>query len=223
LRATFPDHSWSALADEFSQLYMSELCGFLRRERASHVVYPHEHDVFKAFSLTAFEDVKVVILGQDPYAKPDQAMGLAFSVRPGVVTPRSLRNIQREIPRAARSQRPHRVDLTDWARQGVLLLNCVLTVRAGAPSSHRGVGWEQFTKRALQLLNDYRDGLVFLQWGREAQQVGRQLGFDTTRHHVLAAPHPRMEASYPRGFRGCGHLLKANRLLAASGILPVCW
>jgi uracil-DNA glycosylase len=214
--------SWlDVLGDELEQPYMQELRAFLVAEvAAGRRFYPPADLVFNALALTAFHEVRVVILGQDPYHGRGQAMGLCFSVPPGVPPPPSLQNIQKELGTDLGSTQPSSGDLTPWAERGVLLLNAVLTVAPGKPASHAGKGWEQFTDRAIRELSERRDGVVFLLWGRYAQQKGAIV--DSTRHHVLTAPHPS-PYSASSGFFGCRHFSRANELLAASGAPPVDW
>jgi uracil-DNA glycosylase len=200
---------------------MQDLRGFLVSElQAGRRFYPPADRVFNAFALTQFDDVCVVILGQDPYHGPGQAMGLCFSVPAGVPLPPSLRNIYDELQKDVGIPRPSSGDLTPWAERGVLLLNAVLTVAPGQAASHGGKGWERFTDRAIRELSERRDGIVFLLWGRYAQQKGAIV--DATRHHVLAAPHPS-PLSASNGFFGCCHFSQANALLAASGREPLDW
>jgi uracil-DNA glycosylase len=214
--------SWLAvLGDELRQPYMTELRAFLVSEVVSgRRFYPPPDRVFKALALTPFDGVRVVILGQDPYHGAGQAMGLCFSVPQGVSPPPSLRNIYEELERDVGFPRPTTGDLTPWAERGVLLLNAVLTVSPGRPASHAGKGWEEFTDRAIRELSERRDGIVFLLWGRYAQNKGAIV--DTTRHHVLTAPHPS-PYSAANGFFGCRHFSKANALLAEAGHPPVDW
>ncbi|HEY7344711.1 MAG TPA: uracil-DNA glycosylase [Gaiella sp.] len=214
--------SWLAvLGDELEQPYMQELRAFLVAEvAAGRRFYPPADRVFNALALTPFDDVRVVILGQDPYHGPGQAMGLCFSVPAGVPPPPSLQNIHTELERDLGLPRPSSGDLTPWAERGVLLLNAVLTVSPGSAASHAGKGWERFTDRAIGELSERRDGLVFLLWGRYAQQKGRIV--DTTRHHVLTTAHPS-PLSASNGFFGCRHFSRANALLEAAGQEPVDW
>ena len=214
--------SWLAvLGDELEQPYMQELRAFLVQEvAAGRRFYPPADRVFNALALTPFDDVRVVILGQDPYHGPGQAMGLCFSVLAGVAPPPSLQNIHTELERDLGLPRPSSGDLTPWAERGVLLLNAVLTVSPGNAASHAGKGWERFTDRAIGELSARRDGLVFLLWGRYAQQKGRIV--DTTRHHVLTSAHPS-PLSASNGFFGCRHFSRANTLLEAAGQEPVDW
>lgn len=214
--------SWLAvLGDELEQPYMQELRAFLRSElEAGRRFFPPADRVFNALHLTPFDDVRVVLLGQDPYHGPGQAMGLCFSVPAGVPQPPSLRNIFDELVRDAGVPRPSSGDLTPWAERGVLLLNAVLTVAPGQAASHAGKGWERFTDRAIRELSERRDGLVFLLWGRYAQQKGAIV--DGSRHHVLTAAHPS-PLSAANGFLGCCHFSKANALLESGGREPIDW
>jgi uracil-DNA glycosylase len=214
--------SWKrALATEFGAEYMRELRAFLVAEReAGHQVFPPMRLVFNAFEHTPFDDVRVVIVGQDPYHGPGQAMGLSFSVPRGVQQPPSLRNMLKELEQDLGIPRPDHGDLTHWADQGVLLLNTSLTVRAGEAASHAGRGWERLTDAAIQALADQREGLVFLLWGRHAQ--AKRSMIDARRHLVLTAPHPS-PLSASKGFFGCGHFSKVNDWLTARGEQPIDW
>lgn len=209
------------LGGEFEQPYMQQLKQFLRKEKAAgKVIFPRSSQWFNAFNTTPFEQVKVVILGQDPYHGPGQAHGLCFSVMPGVPFPPSLLNIFKEIQQDLGQPMPEDGCLQRWAGQGVLLLNATLTVEQGRAGSHQGRGWEQFTDRAVQCLNEHREGLVFLLWGSYAQKKGQWI--DSARHHVLKAPHPSPLSAH-RGFFGCGHFSAANRYLASRGETPIQW
>jgi len=200
---------------------MQALATFLRAERARGVtIYPPGAQMFAALDATAFDAVKVVILGQDPYHGPGQAHGLSFSVPPGVPVPPSLRNIFAELERDLGIAAPAHGCLLPWARQGVLLLNAVLSVRAGQAGSHQGKGWEGFTDHVVETLSREREGLVFLLWGSYAQAKGRII--DTHRHCVLRAPHPSPLSAH-RGFIGCGHFGKANRWLQGRGLAAIDW
>jgi uracil-DNA glycosylase len=214
--------SWlELLRDELEQPYMQELRSFLVAElSAGRRFYPPADRVFNAFALTPFEDVRVVLLGQDPYHGPGQAMGLCFSVPAGVPLPPSLRNIYDELVRDVGVPRPSTGDLTPWAERGVLLLNAVLTVAPGQPASHAGKGWERFTDRAIAELSERREGIVFLLWGRYAQQKGAVV--DRARHHLLTTTHPS-PLSASNGFLGCCHFSQANALLEADGRGPIDW
>ncbi len=214
--------SWlEVLADELELPHMQELRAFLFSEvAAGRSFYPPSELVFNALALTPFDEVRVVILGQDPYHGRGQAMGLCFSVPPGVAAPPSLQNIHKELETDLGLPRPSSGDLTPWAGRGVLLLNAVLTVSPGKPASHGGKGWEQFTDRAIRELSDRREGIVFLLWGRYAQQKGAVV--DATRHRVLTAAHPS-PYSAANGFFGCRHFSRANALLTETGREPVDW
>jgi len=214
--------SWlAALGDELEQPYMHELRAFLVSElQAGRRFYPPADRVFNALALTPFDDVRVVVLGQDPYHGPGQAMGLCFSVPAGVPPPPSLVNIYAELVRDVGVPRPSTGDLTPWAERGVLLLNAVLTVAPGQAASHAGKGWERFTDRAIAELSERREGIVFLLWGRYAQQKGAVV--DRSRHHVLTTTHPS-PLSASNGFLGCGHFSHANALLEADGRAVVDW
>jgi len=214
--------SWLAvLGDELEQPYMTDLRSFLVAEvEAGRRFYPPADRVFNALSLTPFDDVRVVILGQDPYHGAGQAMGLCFSVPAGIRPPPSLQNIHAELESDLGLARPATGDLTPWAERGVLLLNAVLTVSPGKPASHAGKGWERFTDRAIAALSEHREGVVFLLWGRHAQQKGAVV--DASRHHVLTAAHPS-PFSAASGFFGCRHFSRANTLLAEGGRAPVDW
>ena len=218
--------SWrERLEDEFAEPYMQELRAFLAQEKGRRkVIYPKGAEMFAALDLCPFDDVKVVVIGQDPYHGPGQAHGLCFSVRSGVPQPPSLINIFQEIEsdlgEGARAMPRDRGCLTPWAEQGVLLLNAVLTVERSRAGSHQGRGWERFTDRIVSLLNEERESLVFLLWGAYAQKKGAIV--DPGRHCVLAAPHPSPLSAH-RGFFGCRHFSQANEYLASRGVSPVDW
>jgi len=214
--------SWKARVGEYlDRPDMQRLAEFLRDElRAGKTIYPPPRRIFAALDATPFDQVKVVILGQDPYHGPNQAHGLCFSVLPGVPPPPSLLNIFAEIERDLHIPRPDHGCLLPWARQGVLLLNAVLTVERGRAGSHQGKGWEGFTDAIVDHLNRERENLVFLLWGSPAQAKGRLV--DARRHRVLKAPHPSPLSAH-RGFIGCGHFSLANQWLIAHGQQPVDW
>ena len=216
------DPSWKTrVGAEFERPQMRALAEFLRAEkRAGKVIYPPGPRIFAALDTTPFDKVKVVILGQDPYHGPNQAHGLCFSVLPGVPVPPSLENIFAEIERDLRIPRPDHGCLLPWARQGVLLLNAVLTVERGQAGSHQGKGWEGFTDACIDALNRERTGIVFLLWGSYAQAKGKLI--DSLRHRVLKAPHPSPLSAY-RGFIGCGHFSRANEYLVQQGQTPIDW
>ncbi len=210
------------LADEKQQPYFINTLKTVEDERANGVtIYPPAKDVFNAFRFTELSNVKVVILGQDPYHGPNQAHGLAFSVRPGIQPPPSLVNMYKELEGSIPGfVRPSHGYLESWARQGVMLLNTVLTVRAGQAHSHARLGWETFTDKVISLINDHCEGVVFMLWGAHAQKKGAMI--DRERHYVLQAPHPSPLSAH-RGFLGCGHFVKANDYLAQHGKTPIDW
>lgn len=216
------DPSWRRLlGSEFEQPYMQSLRAFLMAEkRAGKQIYPPGAQIFSALDTTPFENVRVVILGQDPYHGPHQAHGLCFSVQPGVRVPPSLVNIYKELHNDVGTSIPSHGCLTHWAQQGVLLLNAVLTVQAGLANSHQGKGWEQFTDRIVSLLNDNANNLVFMLWGSYAQRKGAMI--DRQRHLVLQAPHPSPLSAH-RGFLGCRHFSRANQYLQQQGLQPIDW
>jgi len=215
------EQSWRCeLSDQFASPYFSELKQFLVEEKQHYVVYPPGGLIFNAFNLTPFDKVKVVILGQDPYHEPQQAHGLCFSVQPGTPFPPSLVNIFQELHNDLGIPIPTNGNLEHWARQGVLLLNATLTVRAHQAGSHQHKGWELFTDAAIKRLSEKRTGIVFLLWGSYAQ-AKKQL-IDTSKHFILTAPHPSPLSAY-RGFFGCRHFSKTNQLLIQSGLSPIDW
>ena len=216
------DASWlSRIGTQFEQAHMQALRSFLREAKAQgKVIYPPGARIFAALDSTPFDAVKVVILGQDPYHGPGQAHGLCFSVLPGVATPPSLENIFKEIERDLGIARPDHGCLLPWARQGVLLLNAVLTVERGQAGSHQGKGWETFTDACIEALDREREHLVFLLWGSYAQAKGKLI--DRQRLLVLKAPHPSPLSAH-RGFLGCGHFSRANAYLRDRGQTPIDW
>ena len=214
-------NDWDAiLADEWEKEYYLSLRQFLKREYATRTVYPNMHDIFNALKYTSFAEVKVVIIGQDPYHGPGQAHGLCFSVLPGVEPPPSLKNMFKELSTDVGKPTPPNGDLTAWARQGVLLLNTVLTVRQGQPTSHQGQGWEQFTDRVISELNNKTTPVVFLLWGAHAQRKAQLI--TNPIHYKLATVHPSPLSAH-RGFFGCRHFSKANALLEKHGMMPILW
>ena len=216
------DPSWyEVLRPQFEAPYFAELKEFLVAERKEHTCYPPGSRIFAAFDATPFDKVKVVILGQDPYHEPGQAMGLCFSVPQGIAVPPSLVNIIKEINDDLGTQIPTTCgDLSGWAAQGVLLLNATLTVRAHQAGSHQRHGWEQFTDAAISALSQRRSGIVFLLWGSYA--IAKRQLIDTSRHYVLTAPHPSPLSAY-RGFFGCHHFSQANSILSQQGLQPIDW
>ncbi|MEK2609280.1 uracil-DNA glycosylase [Pseudomonas shirazensis] len=214
--------SWKeALRAEFEQPYMQQLREFLRQEYAAgKEIYPPGPLIFNALNSTPLDQVKVVILGQDPYHGPGQAHGLCFSVQPGVPTPPSLVNIYKELQRDLNLPIPANGYLQSWAEQGVLLLNTTMTVQRGNAASHAKKGWESFTDRIIQLVSERQSNVVFLLWGAHAQS--KQKLIDGTKHLVLKSVHPSPLSAY-RGFIGCGHFSHANRFLQQHGMKPVEW
>jgi uracil-DNA glycosylase len=215
-----PDSWLPALADETTQSYYQQLYRFVGEERQKFKVFPPGGDVFNALRYTPFEQVRVVIIGQDPYHDDNQAHGLAFSVRPGVAVPPSLLNIYKELRDDVQFHVPNHGCLIPWAEQGVLLLNAVLTVRAHQANSHQGKGWENFTDAVLRAVNNRMDSVVFLLWGSYAQRKAEWI--DSSRHTVLKAPHPS-PLSATRGFFGCAHFSKTNAALQAAGQSAINW
>ena len=212
--------SWqAALAGEFGKPYFAALREFLDRERAQHQVFPPEADVFNAFQLAPFDQVKVLLLGQDPYHDDGQAHGLCFSVRPGIRTPPSLVNIFKELKMDLGARVPNNGDLIPWARQGVLLLNAVLTVRAHEANSHKNQGWETFTDAVIQALAHREDPVVFVLWGAYAQKKGKLI--DATRNPVIASAHPSPLSALK--FFGSRPFSKINAALGSLGKTPIDW
>lgn len=214
--------SWQPwLGEEFQAPYMRSLRDFLAAEKAARkVIYPHSGEWFRAFELTPFEEVRVVILGQDPYHGPGQAHGLCFSVKPGVRVPPSLVNIYKELAADVGVRPVGHGHLEHWARQGVLLLNASLTVEQGNAGSHRGRGWETFTDRAIAAVSEHGNPAAFLLWGSHARQ--KRALIDTSRHRVLESPHPSPLSAH-RGFFGNHHFSLANAFLAEQGRTPIDW
>lgn len=208
------------LKDEWNKPYYILLRKFLKSEYSSRTIYPDMNDIFNALKNTAFKDVKAVILGQDPYHGPNQAHGLCFSVKKGVDVPPSLQNIYKEMQSDIGVTPPSHGQLTDLAKQGVLMLNTVLTVRAGQAASHRGQGWEVFTDRVINELNKKTTPVVFILWGRPAAEKAKII--TNPLHLKLEAPHPSPLSAH-RGFLGCRHFSKTNEFLIKNGIEPINW
>ena len=208
------------LTGEFQKEYYLKLREFLKKEYSTRRIYPAMDHIFQALKSTAYSDVKVVILGQDPYHGANQAHGLAFSVQPGVQPPPSLQNIFQELHDDVGCSLPNNGCLIPWTKQGVLLLNTVLTVRAGQANSHRGKGWEIFTDRVIELLNRREQPIVFMLWGNPARAKTNLI--TNRRHFILQAPHPS-PFSAARGFFGCRHFSKANAILLSLGKSPIDW
>jgi uracil-DNA glycosylase len=214
--------SWQAvLAAEFNAPYMQDLKAFLRQEKDQQKkIYPHSADWFHALETTPLDEVKVVILGQDPYHQPEQAHGLCFSVKPGVKVPPSLVNIYKELESDLGVTPVKHGYLESWAKQGVLLLNAVLTVEDSNANAHQGKGWEQFTDKVIETINERCEHVVFMLWGSYAQKKGSVI--DPQRHLVLKAPHPSPLSAH-RGFLGCRHFSQANDYLVQHGKSPINW
>ncbi|MCR5795703.1 MAG: uracil-DNA glycosylase [Solobacterium sp.] len=214
-------NNWTPwLKNEFEQPYFKQLAAFIHEEYETKRIYPPKVQVFSAFENTDINDIKVVILGQDPYHQPHQAHGMCFSVNPGIRIPPSLLNIYKEIQNEYGYPMPDNGYLMPWAVQGVFLLNTVLTVQDSRPRSHAGKGWEVFTDHAVARINAKPDPVVFMLWGRDARNKAQML--DKTKHLVLEAPHPS-PLSANSGFFGCGHFRKANEFLMGNGKEPVNW
>ena len=215
------DPSWKEkLKDEFEKPYFKELVDFVKEEYQQHKVYPPGKLIFNAFNHCSFEEVKVVIIGQDPYHNPGQANGLAFSVAEGVRKPPSLQNVYKEISDEFDKPMPDSGNLEPWADQGVLLLNATLTVRANSPGSHQKKGWEEFTDAAIKKVSEEKEHIVFMLWGAYAQKKGSII--DETKHLVLKSAHPSPFAAN-RGFFGNNHFIKANEYLQSKGKEPIRW
>ncbi len=208
------------LADEWEKPYYRQLHSFLKEEYSKTRIYPDMYDIFNALKYTSFADTRAVIIGQDPYHGPGQAHGLCFSVKKGVPLPPSLVNIYKEITDDLGVTMPQHGELTGWAKQGVLLLNTVLTVRAGQPNSHKDKGWEIFTDRVISELNRKETPVVFLLWGANAEKKARVI--TNPIHKKLITVHPSPLSAY-RGFFGCRHFSKANEILISSGQPPIKW
>jgi uracil-DNA glycosylase len=219
---TFEPGWQKILGHELEKDYMQSLRSFLKQEKESgQQVYPKSADVFNAFRHTPFDKVKVVLLGQDPYHGPGQAHGLSFSVQKGVAIPPSLRNMYKELATDIPGFKiPSHGDLTAWADQGVLLLNATLTVRAHQAGSHQGKGWEHFTNHVISALSAEKEGLIFLLWGKFAQNKAQLI--DGSKHNLLKAAHPSPLSAH-NGFLGCRHFSKTNEILLAEGQAPIDW
>ena len=215
------DESWrQVLQPEFDKPYFELLTDFVRHAYRTTQCFPPAGQIFRAFDLCPFDKVRVVIIGQDPYHDVNQAHGLCFSVQDGVPAPPSLVNIYKELQRDLGKPIPASGNLTNWAEQGVLLLNATLTVEAHKAGSHQGKGWEELTDAAIQALNNQRENIVFMLWGSYAQRKGQYI--DRKRHFVLTAVHPSPLSAY-RGFIGCGHFSQANNYLLQHGQTPIAW
>lgn len=214
-------NSWDGLlADEFAKDYYQNLRKNLALEYKTKTIYPKMNDIFNSLRYTSYEDVKVLILGQDPYHGPGQAHGLCFSVQKGVRQPPSLKNMFKELESDLNIKPPSHGCLTDWAKQGILLLNTVLTVREGEPNSHKKLGWTIFTDRVIELLNEREEPVIFVLWGNNA--IDKLPLITNSRHYVLTAAHPS-PLSASRGFLGCRHYSKINEILKSIGKTPIDW
>lgn len=217
------ESSWKeVLKNEFTKTYFLEIVTLLKMEKnAGKIIYPPGPLIFNAFTQTPFNKVRVVIIGQDPYHNPGQAHGLSFSVPSGVKPPPSLMNIYKEINSSLGIPMPAEFgNLTKWAEQGVMLLNAILTVRANEPGSHSKIGWMNFTDAVIKKISDEKTGVIFLLWGKFAQE--KQVLIDETKHHVLKAAHPSPFSAF-QGFFGCNHFLKVNELLTSHELQPIDW
>ena len=213
--------SWDEiLQQEFCSESYLKLREFLKREYSTYQIYPSMYDIFNSLKITPFNEIKVVIIGQDPYHEEGQAMGLSFSVPKGITVPPSLVNIYKELNNELGILPKNHGDLTNWAKQGVLLLNSVLTVRAHSANSHKGKGWEQFTDSIIKKISDKKSNVVFFLWGRNARD--KAVLIDKTKHLVLECAHPSTLSAY-NGFFGCNHFIKANEYLTANNLSPIDW
>ena len=215
------DESWKIiLKDEFQKEYFSTLKLFLIEEKKTHIIYPQSAAIFNAFNLCPFNSLKVVIIGQDPYHGEGQAHGLSFSVPEGIKPPPSLKNIFKELNTDVNFKIPTHGNLSRWAEQGVLLLNATLTVKKKQAGSHQKRGWENFTDAVIQKVSEEKEGIVFLLWGRFAQEKAKLI--DENKHHILTAPHPSPFSAYS-GFFGCKHFSKTNNLLKKQSMQSINW
>ncbi len=208
------------LKDEFEKDYYKKLREFLKEEYSTKEIFPDMYEIFNALKYTSYKDTKVIILGQDPYHNNGQAHGLAFSVKKGIKTPPSLLNIYKELNEEMGLYIPNNGYLVKWARQGVLLLNTALTVRAHQANSHKGMGWEIFTDNIIKKLSDREEAVIFVLWGANARSKKKLI--DRSRHYILEAPHPSPLSAY-RGFFDCGHFLKINEILESIGKEKIDW
>lgn len=215
------DPTWrQLLQEEFAKEYMKSLEIKLKEDYEHKTIYPKPNDLFSAFNLIPFDKIKVVIIGQDPYHGPSQAHGLCFSVQPGIKIPPSLANIFKELESDLGIKKPSQGNLNSWAENGVLLLNSLLSVEEGKPMSHKNYGWNQFTDRVIEIINEKKENVVFLLWGSPAH--AKALNVDPIKHHILKSVHPSPLSSY-RGFFGCRHFSLCNEYLKSKGIKPINW
>lgn len=221
MRKQILSNDWAPLLEEeFTQPYYLRLREFLKEEYSTRTIYPHMNDIFNALHYTPYDEVKVVILGQDPYHRPNQAHGLSFSVQPNVAKPPSLVNIFEELQHDIGCPPPNHGYLINWAKQGVLLLNTVLTVREAQAHSHQGKGWEHFTDRIIELLNRKNHPIVYILWGNAAQR--KQSLINTDKHFIIKSPHPSPLSAY-RGFFGSKPFSKTNDILRKNGLTEIDW
>ena len=211
---------YKILKDEFEKPYFKNLLNFLTKEYSTCTVYPSMENIFYALNLVKFEDIKVVIVGQDPYHEPNQAMGMSFSVPSSTKIPPSLANIFKEIERELNIKCLKNGDLTRWAKQGVLLLNSVLTVKKGIANSHKSIGWETFTSKIISLINEKKEPVIFVLWGANAKALKPLI--KSPQHFVLTSSHPSPLSAY-NGFFGCGHFSKINSILKQNNKMPIDW
>lgn len=219
-KVAIEDSWYNLLQDEFEKDYFIQLKSFLKTEKEKYTIYPPGNKIFSAFNHTPVNKVKVVIIGQDPYHGEGQANGLCFSVSDGIKHPPSLVNIFKELNNDLNIPMPKSGNLEKWANQGVLLLNAILTVRANQPGSHQKQGWEEFTDTVIKKLSEHKDGLIFLLWGKFAQEKAALI--DNTKHFILKAAHPSPFSAY-NGFFGCKHFSKTNEILVNRGLKPIDW
>lgn len=213
--------SWkNRLQPEFEKAYFKELVQFIKSEYATRIIYPQVKEIFNAFENCSFDETKIVIIGQDPYHGEGQANGLCFSVNDGIKPPPSLMNIFKEMKQDLGQAIPVSGNLLHWAKQGVLLLNATLTVRASSPGSHQNKGWEIFTDEVIKCISDQKENVVFILWGAYAQKKGEVI--DRSKHKLLIAPHPS-PFSVTRGFFGCNHFSKTNEYLKTKGLAEINW
>ena len=215
------EQSWfDLLEDEFEKTYFTSIRNFLRIEYKNKKIYPHPSNIFNAFNLTPLDSVKVVIIGQDPYHGVGQAHGLCFSVPSNIAIPPSLKNIYKELSKDLGVNPPNHGNLTSWTKQGVFLLNSVLTVEDGKANSHKNIGWERFTEQVISKLSNKASGIIFILWGRQAQ--GKEEFIDNSKHLILKAAHPSPLSAY-NGFFGCRHFSKSNSYLDRQGEEKIDW
>ena len=212
---------YELLKSDFESESFKKLSEFLNKEYNSKTIYPKPENVFNALNLVKYKDVKVVVIGQDPYHGPNQAHGLSFSVEKDVNIPPSLRNIYKELQDDCGCYIPNNGNLTKWAKQGVLMLNSVLTVQAGCPNSHKGMGWEKITSKIIELLNSREQPVVFLLWGGSAKAIGKNI--NTSKHFVLTSAHPSPMSANQGGWFGCKHFSKTNEILKSQNLTEIDW